>query len=135
MFSLPGPAFAKRSLFAAVILLALVVCPGLLRADKAVVRHSGLVVEAIEAPSAKVLPEYWPFSVRVRNTTREARTLHGEIVLSARESSGSEREVARCKVYRELRPQATDEWLLQCRSTEKYARWALEVRRVWPFIP
>lgn len=130
-----APAIARRPFFLAVIHLVLAVCPGLLRADKAVVRLSGLVVEAVEAPSAKVLPEYWPFSVRVRNTTREMRTLHGEIVLSARGAGGSEREVARCKVYREMRPQATEEWLLQCRSTEKYARWALEVRRVYPFIP
>lgn len=105
-----------------------------LRAEGAEVRHSGLIVQAREVPGRKVLPEYWPFSVRVRNTTREVRTLHAEIVLSTAGSDSDSREV-RCTVYRELQPQSGDEWVVQCRSPVRYQRWSLEIRKIWTFIP
>ena len=102
--------------------------------ESALVRHSGLEVLARELPARKVLPEYWPFLVRIRNKTEKPKTLHGEIILTAGPKE-SEREVARCTLYREVRPKATEEWIVQCRSTEKYGRWSLEIRRIWPFIP
>lgn len=116
------------------VLLVFLVLNGALGSEGAIVRHSGLVIRARELPARKVLPEYWPFEVGIKNTSAQPRTVHAELVLVTGPPA-SEREVARCAVYREVAPRSSVEWVVQCRSTERYLRFSLVVRRIWKFIP
>jgi hypothetical protein len=90
----------------------------------------GLVI-SVEEKSSEI-PGYASFLIIIKNQTQEARTLHGQMILTMDAQTKSE-ETGGCVVYAEIPAGSEVRMNVPCK-TERYNMWQFQIVKIYNFI-